>query len=88
MLIVAGLSELALADDERDALAKACPYFSTEYLDYLASVRLRPQEQVEMTFHPKLDDGRMGEIACVIRGLWREVILYEVPIMSICEFSL
>lgn len=38
-----------------------------------------------MTFHPTSERADMGEIQCVIKGLWKEVILYEVPIMSICE---
>ncbi len=34
-----------------------------------------------MTFVPKERD--MGGIECTIQGLWRDCILYEVPIMSI-----
>ena len=38
-----------------------------------------------MTFVPKSEDKTMGEIECLIEGLWRDCILYEVPIMSIRE---
>ena len=46
---------------------------------------LHPKEQVKMTFVPKSDDGETGEIECMIEGVWRECIMYEVPIMSISE---
>lgn len=84
--VMIGLSTCRLANDERTALAKACPYFPDTYLDFLASIRLDPKKQVEMTFHPTSDGKDMGEIQCVIRGLWKEVILYEVPVMSICAY--
>lgn len=35
----------------------------------------------------KSEDGKYGEIECHIEGVWRECILYEVPIMSICKSS-
>jgi nicotinic acid phosphoribosyltransferase len=37
-----------------------------------------------LEFVPKGDDG-MGEITCSIEGVWRETILYEVPILAICK---
>ena len=83
-----GLGELKLTPDERDTLAKACPYFPDSYLDFLAQLRLHPKEQVRMEFVPKGRDeklGEMGEIECWIEGVWTECIMYEVPIMSICE---
>lgn len=83
---MSGLSELSLTSTERAALEKACPYFPSSYLDYLASMRLDPVNQVKLTFVPKSEDGQMGEVQCVIEGLWRDCILYEVPIMSISEF--
>jgi nicotinate phosphoribosyltransferase len=80
------LSEIRLTPAERIALSKACPYFSATYLDFLESMTLHPQEQVSLTFVPKDSDAEWGEIDCRIEGLWRECILYEVPIMSIREY--
>ncbi|WWC88797.1 nicotinate phosphoribosyltransferase [Kwoniella dendrophila CBS 6074] len=80
---VLGLSELKLQPEERAALEKAYPWFSSTYLDYLGSMRLDPLNQVKLSFHPKSDDGSLGEIGIVIEGPWRDTILYEVPIMSI-----
>lgn len=77
-----------MSEEERIALAEACPYFSNKYLDFLASIRLHPRDQVGLRFIPKSEDERMGEIECTIEGMWRECILYEVPIMSIRKYSL
>lgn len=49
-------------------------------------MRLNPKEQVRMEFLPQSDDKDMGEIDCFIEGLWRECIMYEVPIMSISVY--
>ena len=75
-------SEVTARREER--LKEACPYFSDSYLDYLQGMTLHPEEQVKLEFVPKGDDG-MGEITCSIEGVWRETILYEVPILAICE---
>ncbi|CAD6574697.1 MAG: nicotinate phosphoribosyltransferase, partial [Tremellales sp. Tagirdzhanova-0007] len=75
------LSTLQLTRTERSALCEACPYFPPSYLDYLSSLILRPQDQVKLTFIPK--EGEMGELECLIEGVWRDCIIYEVPIMSI-----
>lgn len=74
---------MQLSKEERAALEKACPYFSSAYLDYLGNMRLDPVNQVNLAFLPRSDDGQMGEIQCVITGLWRDCIMYEVPVMSI-----
>lgn len=84
MVLTPGLGDLRLTDEERRRLAAACPYFPDSYLDFLASIHLHPKEQVRLQFHPKGSDD-MGEISCEIEGLWRECILYEVPIMAISE---
>nr|ODN86950.1 nicotinate phosphoribosyltransferase [Cryptococcus depauperatus CBS 7841] len=79
------LAKLHLSPSERKALQKSCPYFTESYLDYLSTMRLDPVSQVELSFVSTINDkGReMGKIECVIKGPWRDTILYEVPIMSI-----
>jgi nicotinate phosphoribosyltransferase len=84
LLTISGLSTVRLQQFEREALAKACPYFPDSYLDFLAGLVLKPEEQVALTFHPT-EQNDWGTIQCAITGLWRECILYEVPIMSISE---
>ena len=83
----AGLGQLRLTASERSALTEACPYFPPSYLDYLSSIALDPENQVKMTFEPKEGDD-MGLVECLIEGVWRECILYEVPIMSIRKFAM
>jgi nicotinate phosphoribosyltransferase len=78
------LSALKLQPEERKRLKEACPYFSDSYLDYLQGMSLHPEDQVKLEFVPKGVDG-MGEITCSIEGVWRETILYEVPILAICK---
>ncbi|KAK4686257.1 nicotinate phosphoribosyltransferase, partial [Tremellales sp. Uapishka_1] len=79
------MSSLRLTSEERVALAKACPYFPQSYLDYLSEISLDPQSQVALKFLSKSTEGEieLGEIECVIEGVWRDCILYEVPVMSI-----
>jgi nicotinate phosphoribosyltransferase len=79
------MARLALTSDERIALQKACPYFPSSYFNYLSSMRLDPVQQVKLTFRPKSSGSLWGEIECVITGPWRDCIMYEVPILSICE---
>jgi nicotinate phosphoribosyltransferase len=75
---------LKLQPEERVKLAQACPYFSDRYLDYLENLTLDPKEQVKLSFEQKGIQG-MGEINCSIEGVWRDTILYEVPILAICK---
>ena len=44
--------DVRLADSERTWLAKACPFFATDYFDYLAKFRFKP-EQDKAVFRPK-----------------------------------
>jgi nicotinate phosphoribosyltransferase len=81
-----GLSSLKLQPEEKVKLKEAGPYFSHKYLDFLSNMTLHPEEQVKLDFVPKGDEG-MGEITCSIAGVWRETILYEVPILAICKSS-
>ncbi|THH27001.1 hypothetical protein EUX98_g7181 [Antrodiella citrinella] len=77
--------ELALRADEREWLAKACPYFSATYLDYLQSYRFKPA-QIKVTFHPKRPSApgprELGKLEIEARGPWLETILWEVPVMA------
>lgn len=67
-------------------LEKKCPYFRKEYLDWLSAFRFRPEEQVLLRFN-SLKEGsgseEIGELEIEVKGIWSEVILYEVPLMSI-----
>ncbi|KAF7789094.1 hypothetical protein EIP86_000027 [Pleurotus ostreatoroseus] len=73
--------ELSLTEEERKWLPKGCPYFSQDYIDYLARYRFRP-EQVKVIFNEKPDDRNLGRIEIEAAGPWRETILWEVPLMA------
>lgn len=73
--------KVALTDAELHWMKQACPYFTSEYLDYVASYRFKP-EQVRMEFRPVTDDGKMGNINLEAIGPWAETILWEVPLMA------
>lgn len=89
MLCYLDFGELALTDDERQWLAKTCPYFSSSYLTYLQSYRFNPS-QVQITFNPKspaeINDPtgshELGRIEISATGPWVETILWEVPLMA------
>ena len=75
------LGSLRFKEDEIAWLRQACPYFGEPYLQFLAAFRLDPASQVQLHVTPEQDD--MGALELTVRGLWRDVILYEVPIMAI-----
>ncbi|POY74549.1 hypothetical protein BMF94_2310 [Rhodotorula taiwanensis] len=80
------LETLKLTSDERAFLERRCPYLPAAYLDFLASYRFRPDEQVKFEFVStgKDDQGiEWGSFELEIKGKWVETILYEVPLMSI-----
>ncbi|GAA6042135.1 hypothetical protein JCM8097_003127, partial [Rhodosporidiobolus ruineniae] len=81
------LEHVHLQPSERAYLTQRCPYLGTAFLDYLESFRFRPAEQVLLQFVPtgEVDDKGVewGSFELEVHGLWKETILYEVPLMSI-----
>lgn len=71
---IALMSQLALNDDEYDWLT-GLPFFKTDYLDWLKSFRYNP-EQVKVRNHA-------GKLDIRISGPWREVIMWEVPLLAL-----
>ncbi|KAL2864931.1 nicotinate phosphoribosyltransferase [Aspergillus lucknowensis] len=80
------LSNIRVTDDELDFLKKRCAYFNHAYLKYLAAFRLKPSEQVEIKFTPLEDTGSdndLGDIEYIVKGIWVETILYEIPLLAL-----
>ncbi|KAF8556159.1 nicotinate phosphoribosyltransferase [Imleria badia] len=73
--------DLRLTTEEKNWLANTCPYFSNEYLDYLSDFQFNPA-QISIRFIPVSDDGEEGKVEIEANGLWREAILWEVPVMA------
>lgn len=68
------MSELDLTDEEYRYLA-GLPFFRKDYLDWLKAFRFNPQ-QVQVT-------NRAGTLEIRISGPWREVVLWEVPLLAV-----
>ncbi|KAI5988892.1 Quinolinate phosphoribosyl transferase [Pisolithus marmoratus] len=73
--------DVCLTSDEKAWLAATCPYFTTDYLDFLEQYRFKA-EQVSVKFIPISEDGQWGNVEIEARGLWVETILWEVPMMA------
>ena len=68
------MQSLALTDDEYHYLS-TLPFFKADYLDWLRNYRYQP-EQVKIT-------NNAGKLHIRIEGLWRDIILWEVPLLAI-----
>jgi nicotinate phosphoribosyltransferase len=81
------LGNISLSDEELRFLQTHCKYLNAAYLDFLKEFRLSPREQITTTFHPYGEDNGgddvLGDIDVQIRGKWVEVILYEIPLLSL-----
>ncbi|KAI9066123.1 nicotinate phosphoribosyltransferase [Trametes sanguinea] len=87
---VSQFSKVQLRQEERNWLAKACPYLKPSYLEYLAAYRFKP-EQIRLRFEPLPEDAdkdargdgaARGHIRIDAVGPWQETILWEVPLMA------
>jgi nicotinate phosphoribosyltransferase len=73
--------DLRLTLEEKNWLANTCPYFSNDYLEYLSEFQFNPA-QISIRFVPVSDDGEEGRVEIEAGGLWREAILWEVPLRA------
>ena len=81
------LGNISLSAEEYHFLKTHCPYLTPAYLEFLKEFRLRPRDQVSITFHPvEQDTGAetdVGDIVISIRGTWVDTILYEIPLLAL-----
>ena len=81
-----GLRNLTVTDDEIRYLEKACPHLGKPYLDFLRRFRFDPDRHVAATFEPESETGDKasdGHVHLVVKGLWIETTLYEVPLLAL-----
>ncbi|WP_038913758.1 nicotinate phosphoribosyltransferase [Dickeya zeae] len=71
---VEAMSHLSLHDDEY-AYLSSLPFFNTDYLAWLKTFRFNPS-QIQVRNH-------QGKLDIRITGPWREVILWEVPLLAV-----
>ncbi|KAL2167221.1 hypothetical protein VTG60DRAFT_1572 [Thermothelomyces hinnuleus] len=81
------LGNISLSTEELNYLKEHCPYLSPAYLEFLSELRLRPREQVELSFRPTGQDTGaetdIGDLDIKISGVWSETILYEIPLLAL-----
>ncbi|KAH6853600.1 Quinolinate phosphoribosyl transferase [Chaetomium sp. MPI-CAGE-AT-0009] len=81
------LGNISLSAEELYYLKEHCPYLSPAYLEFLSEFRLRPREQVVLSFLPIGDDTGaetdIGDLDIKVSGIWSEAILYEIPLLSL-----
>ncbi|KAJ2847690.1 nicotinate phosphoribosyltransferase, partial [Coemansia brasiliensis] len=75
---IAKLEHVIATDDDIYYLKRACFYLSSDYLDFLASFRFNPSQDITCA----LDD-TTGMLDLRIHGKWSQVILYEIPLLSL-----
>lgn len=71
---VQAMENLCLRDDEYQWLS-ALPFFKADYLDWLREFRFNPEQVTVSNDNGKLD--------IRLSGPWREVILWEVPLLAV-----
>lgn len=86
------LGNITLSPEEREYLQAECPYLNPAYIHYLSNLRLYPEKQVDIKFHPteggagkSSQDGSQdwGSIEIEIRGKWVETIPYEILLLAL-----
>ena len=86
LISTTGLGNISVSLDELQFLRRTCPYLNSSYLRFFSSFRLRPANQVHISFRP-LDDtdsaDDLGDLQIEIEGRWLDTILYEVPLLAL-----
>ncbi|KAI9925726.1 hypothetical protein ASPWEDRAFT_52627 [Aspergillus wentii DTO 134E9] len=80
------LSNIRVTPEEIDFLKQRCPYFNEAYFEFLTTLKPRPSEQIDIKFTPVQDTGSdddEGDVEYVIKGLWVETIIYEIPLLAL-----
>ncbi|KAI9689089.1 MAG: nicotinate phosphoribosyltransferase [Bathelium mastoideum] len=80
------LGNIVVSDDEIRFLRFTCNYLSEQYLSYLKDFRLRPTEQIKLSFQAIEDTGSdedFGDVVLQTEGAWVETILYEIPLLAL-----
>ncbi|AMD22728.1 HHL042Wp [Eremothecium sinecaudum] len=78
------LSNIRFTEDEIEYLRKVIPYLPENYFKYISNGEfcLKPNEQLAFSALPTDVDG-MFNLEIVVKGLWSETILYEIPLLAL-----
>ncbi|PVH70550.1 nicotinate phosphoribosyltransferase [Cadophora sp. DSE1049] len=80
------LQYLQISDQEIEYLEKACPHLGRPYIEFLRRFRFDPERHVIATFEVEpnaIGQSQMGNISLIVKGLWIETTLYEVPLLAL-----
>lgn len=80
------LGNISISADELRFLKDTCTYLTKTYHNFLLDFRLRPRDQLEVSFTPDEDtdsDEDIGLLSVKVRGAWVETILYEIPLLAL-----
>ncbi|KAJ5580218.1 Nicotinate phosphoribosyltransferase [Penicillium hispanicum] len=80
------LANVRVTAEERAWLRKKCPYLNDAYITFLETFQLNPAEQIDIKFTPIQDTGSdddEGDLEYMIKGLWLDTILYEIPLLAL-----
>ena len=69
------LPKLKVTQDELNWMKNACPYLPITFFEYFKNFKFNP-DLVKIEYYN-------GTLDLTISGLWRETILYEVPLLAI-----
>lgn len=72
------LSDLRVSKEEREYLQKALPYLPSQYIAYLETFKLDPNNQVKLEY-----DTQSQELSLSVEGLWVDTIVYEIPLLAL-----
>ena len=73
--LVDDMAHLKLTKEEKQFMAKTCPYIDLPYLDFLEEYRYDPSE-VKI-----IQEG--NDLKVSVEGLWYRTILWEVPLLAL-----
>ncbi|KAJ5981719.1 hypothetical protein N7522_013347 [Penicillium canescens] len=80
------LVNVRVTAEEREFLRQKCPYLNDAYITFLETFHLKPAEQIDIKFTPTQDTGSdddEGNVEYIIKGLWLDTILYEIPLLAL-----
>ncbi|ODV86955.1 hypothetical protein CANARDRAFT_27297 [[Candida] arabinofermentans NRRL YB-2248] len=72
------LGDLRFSKEEIEYLKSAVPYLPSKYFEFMETFKLDPETQITL-----LNTDRPEEFGLVIKGLWIDTTLYEIPLLSL-----
>ncbi|KAL6941711.1 nicotinate phosphoribosyltransferase [Hanseniaspora osmophila] len=81
------LSLLKFTTEEIEYLRKTVSYLPEDYLEYIKTFQLNPQEQIQFTYSKVEGQNDLYDLQILVSGDWKETILYEIYILALVSES-